>query len=121
MPYRDKSQIGRNLKRLRIAANLKQTELAEKAGLSRPHLSALENGRTTPEEKTILDILMHGFDMKPSDAKNMIAEWKVEEALSHASDPKKVVNNINQTFYQHDNSKVINTTESVTIYEGKND
>jgi DNA-binding Xre family transcriptional regulator len=37
-------QIGKNIRWLREAAKLNQTELAEKAGLTQSHISRLENG-----------------------------------------------------------------------------
>ena len=46
--YSDKELIrkwGEKLKSLRIAANLSQTELAEKTGLSRSSISEIEKGR----------------------------------------------------------------------------
>jgi predicted DNA-binding ribbon-helix-helix protein/DNA-binding Xre family transcriptional regulator len=38
-----KKTLARNLRRLRVARGLSQTELAAKAGIARPHLSRLEN------------------------------------------------------------------------------
>jgi predicted DNA-binding ribbon-helix-helix protein len=38
-----KKSLARNLRRLRVARGLSQTELAAKAGIARPHLSRLEN------------------------------------------------------------------------------
>jgi len=103
MPYRDKSTIGTNLKRLRINSGLKQSEIADRVGISRPHLSSLENGRTSPEEKTLLDILVRGFDIPYSKAKDTMAKWHIEEALDNASDPSQVINDI-----VGDNNIVIN-------------
>jgi predicted DNA-binding ribbon-helix-helix protein/DNA-binding Xre family transcriptional regulator len=38
-----KKSLARNLRRLRVARGLSQTDLAAKAGIARPHLSRLEN------------------------------------------------------------------------------
>ena len=38
-----KKSLARNLRRLRVARGLSQSELAAKAGIARPHLSRLEN------------------------------------------------------------------------------
>jgi predicted DNA-binding ribbon-helix-helix protein/DNA-binding Xre family transcriptional regulator len=38
-----KKSLARNLRRLRVARGLSQTELAAKAGIARPHLSRFEN------------------------------------------------------------------------------
>lgn len=40
-------EFGRNLKRLRIAAGLTQSQVAERANLTQPHYAALEAGRSS--------------------------------------------------------------------------
>lgn len=45
--------IGEIIRQERIRKNLKQYELAEKAGISNTYLSDMENGRTTPSIKTL--------------------------------------------------------------------
>jgi len=40
--------FGEKLKRLRHEANIKQEELAEKAGINRTYLSMIENGKSSP-------------------------------------------------------------------------
>jgi DNA-binding XRE family transcriptional regulator len=47
------AEIGRNVRRLRIAAGLSQTALAKRSGLDRSHLSRLERGRLTPTLLTL--------------------------------------------------------------------
>ncbi len=41
------AQIGQNVSKARNSAGLRQTDLAEKAGLSRATIDALENGRAS--------------------------------------------------------------------------
>jgi DNA-binding XRE family transcriptional regulator len=47
------SEMGKNIRHLRIAAGLTQTALAKRAGLDRTHLSRLERGRLTPTLATL--------------------------------------------------------------------
>lgn len=60
-------QIGTRIKNLRIAKQLKSTELAKKAFISQPYLSDIENGRTTPSLDrlqsicTVLDVSLSDF------------------------------------------------------------
>ena len=110
MPYRDKSKIGRNLKRLRIERDITQVKLSEKSGILRPQISGIENGRISPEEKTLLDILIKGFDIPYSQATNLIAEWRIEEALGKAANPSQVINNIkmgkNSKYYNFEGDNI---------------
>ena len=45
--------IGRNVKRLRIAAGFSQAELAEKMGIDRAYVSGLELGQRNPTAVTL--------------------------------------------------------------------
>lgn len=45
--------VGRNVKRLRIAADLSQAELAERMGVDRAYVSGLETGRRNPTIVTL--------------------------------------------------------------------
>jgi DNA-binding XRE family transcriptional regulator len=47
------SEMGKNVRHLRIAAGLTQTVLAERAGMNRTHLSRLEGGRLMPTFPTL--------------------------------------------------------------------
>jgi len=47
------AEMGRNVRRLRIAAGLTQTALARRSGMDRTHLSRLESGRLTPTLVTV--------------------------------------------------------------------
>jgi transcriptional regulator with XRE-family HTH domain len=45
--------VGRNVKRLRVAADLSQAELAERMGVDRAYVSGLETGRRNPTVVTL--------------------------------------------------------------------
>jgi transcriptional regulator with XRE-family HTH domain len=48
--------VGRNVKRLRIAAGISQAELAERMGIDRAYVSGLELGRRNPTIVTLWHI-----------------------------------------------------------------
>jgi transcriptional regulator with XRE-family HTH domain len=48
--------VGRNVKRLRIAAGLSQAELAERMGVDRAYVSGLELGQRNPTVLTLWHI-----------------------------------------------------------------
>lgn len=48
MIYQDKEFIGKTIQMLRKSAHIKQSELAEKIGLSEKHLSKIETGKNLP-------------------------------------------------------------------------
>jgi transcriptional regulator with XRE-family HTH domain len=48
--------VGRNVKRLRIAAGLSQAELAERMGVDRAYVSGLELGQRNPTILTLWHI-----------------------------------------------------------------
>jgi len=50
---KDPAQMGRNVRRLRIAAGLTQTALAKRSGMNRAYLSRLESGRRNPTLATL--------------------------------------------------------------------
>jgi DNA-binding XRE family transcriptional regulator len=50
---KDVAQLGRNVRRLRIAAGLTQTALAKRSGMNRAYLSRLEGGRRNPTLATL--------------------------------------------------------------------
>jgi transcriptional regulator with XRE-family HTH domain len=45
--------VGRNVKRLRVAAGLSQAELAERMGVDRAYISGLELGQRNPTVVTL--------------------------------------------------------------------
>lgn len=48
--------IGRNVKRLRLAAGLTQEEFADRSGFSQQYLSDLERGRRNPTVVSLFEI-----------------------------------------------------------------
>lgn len=48
MIYEDKKFIGKTIQTIRKKANIKQSELAEKIGISEKHLSKIETGKNFP-------------------------------------------------------------------------
>ncbi|ULL01234.1 helix-turn-helix transcriptional regulator [Bradyrhizobium sp. I71] len=48
MPEDVRKLVGDNVKRLRLAANLTQAELAERVGVDRAYISGLEQGQRNP-------------------------------------------------------------------------
>lgn len=86
--------IGKYLKKIREDKGITIRELGNKMGKTPPQYSRIENEKVLPNDDTILDILVRGFDMPYSEAKDMISQWRVEDALEKASDPSKVINSI---------------------------
>ncbi len=48
--------IGRNIRKYRMAQNLRQEDLAEKTGLSVNYIGAIERGEKLPSLETFIDI-----------------------------------------------------------------
>ncbi len=86
--------IAHHLKNLRLNNQMNLRELAHKVGKSHPQYSRIENGKVLPEDDTIMEILMKGFDFPYSKAKDTLAQWRMEEALSKADNPQAVINSI---------------------------
>ena len=65
IPEGEAMEIGKKLKELRIAKNLTQEELADRAELSKGFISQLERDLTSPSIATLVDILQClGTDLK---------------------------------------------------------
>ncbi|MCM1338263.1 MAG: helix-turn-helix domain-containing protein [Muribaculaceae bacterium] len=56
--------FGGNLRRLRKSKGLTQSELAEKIGIETHNLNRIENGKSFPQAKTIVNIISY-FDILP--------------------------------------------------------
>ena len=106
----NKSMISKHLKYLRTMKGMTVREVAEKINKGHAHLSLIENGRVNPADETIIEILIKGFDFRPSEAKDIVAQWRIEDALKKASNPKQVINNIrawnNSTIVTGDNNTI---------------
>jgi transcriptional regulator with XRE-family HTH domain len=102
-------EIGRKLKELRIAKNLTQEELADRAELSKGFISQLERDLTSPSIATLVDILQclgtdlqeffndadeeqivfgeqDYFEKIDTELKNTI-EWIIPNAQKHTMEP----------------------------------
>ena len=65
MIYSDKEFIGKTIQNIRKKANIKQSELAEKIGISEKHLSKIETGKNLPSLDNFLkmaEILKFSLD-----------------------------------------------------------
>jgi len=69
------SKLGETIKILRTRNNLRQDELAERAGINRSYLSMLENGKSSPT-LDVLDKLAQALNIRMSD---LISGEVVEE------------------------------------------
>lgn len=58
-------RFGKRLKKLRLQKNMKQIDLAVHTGLTRSHISRIENGRAEPGLRS-LEILAASFEMSLS-------------------------------------------------------
>src|SRR5215213_6859224 len=67
------TDFGDLLRRHRIAANLTQEALAERAGLSTRGISDLERGARELPRKDTLRLLMRAFDLSQSDRADFVA------------------------------------------------
>src|SRR5688500_4533298 len=67
------SGFGELLRRYRIAADLTQEELAERAGVSNRGISDLERGARGLPRKDTLQLLLQALDLSPSDRDALVA------------------------------------------------
>ena len=61
-----KALLSRNIKQFRVISGLSLEELAEKAGISVPYLSAIERGDKWPSPATLAEIA-HSLGLEPHD------------------------------------------------------
>lgn len=94
--------IGKYLKDLRL--NLAENDatgkyslrsVAERWGKANSYLSDIENGLIkNPKQDALMELLIKGYDIPFSKAKNLLAKWTINEALIDASDPDKVIQDV---------------------------
>jgi len=65
-PYLSRYNRGMDIRASRLAAGLTQSELARRAGVSQPNLSAYEHGRRTPSP-LVLDRIRRALQRRPSE------------------------------------------------------
>ena len=70
--------LGKKIKRLRLACDLTQEELADRCELTKGYISQLENDLTSPSIATLIDIL----NALGTDLKEFFSEMDTEEKIS---------------------------------------
>ncbi len=79
MLYNDKEFIGKTIQNIRKKANIKQSELAEKIGISEKHLSKIETGKNLPSLDNFFkmaEVLKFSLDDFGIKSGNMKSEYK---------------------------------------------
>lgn len=97
--------IGAKLKELRIAKNLTQEELADRAELSKSFISQVERDLTSPSIATLLDMLQ-------------CLGTTINEFFSEAEDEQLVFRQAD--FFEKVDSELLNTTEWIVPNAQKN-
>ena len=82
--------LGILIKQIRQEKGINTAEFERITGIKYPQMSRYENGKTELKEDKCLEILMKGFDIPYSQAKDTIQEFKEDEARSNMSNKKKV-------------------------------
>ncbi len=78
----DKKFIGKTIQSLRKKADIKQSELAEKIGISEKHLSKIETGRNFPSLNNFLRMAqVLNFSLSDFGIKETATEDKYKELL----------------------------------------
>lgn len=96
MFYCDKEFIGKVIQTFRKNANIKQSELAEKTGISEKHLSKIETGKNFPsldnflKMAEVLSFKLSDFGIETQEGFNKENELKkaLFKKISYASDEK---------------------------------
>lgn len=71
--------IHQQLRKLRKQWALTLQSLSTKVGYGTGNLSSYETGKLKPEDKTVLRILMRGYEFSLEKAKLILAQWRMEE------------------------------------------
>lgn len=106
MIFDDKEFIGKTIQTIRKKANIKQSELAEKIGISEKHLSKIETGKNLPsldnflKMAEVLNFNLDDFGVKSKSSKNKHKETLLKIAYS-ASDYEaksycEIINTLNK-------------------------
>ncbi len=95
MLYDDKEFIGKTIQTIRKKANFKQSELAEKIGISEKHLSKIETGKNLPsldnflKMAEILNFSLEDFGVKSYKTENKYRETLLKIAYSSSDKEAK--------------------------------
>ena len=79
--------IGLELRKYRKQREITIPQVEKLAGISSGFLSRVERGIQNISDKALLKLLTKGFDLRNSEAKLLIAEWRSEEIFYNL--PKK--------------------------------
>ena len=88
MIYSDKKFIGKTIQTIRKNAKIKQSELAEKIGISEKHLSKIETGRNLPsldnflKMAEVLEFNLEDFGIKTKSSENKYRQTLLKVAYS---------------------------------------
>ena len=82
MIYSDKNFIGKTIQTIRKRANIKQSELAEKVGISEKHLSKIETGKNLPSLDNFLKMaeVLH-FSLEDFGIKSQVHNNEYKQTL----------------------------------------
>lgn len=95
MIYSDKKFIAEKIKKARKKVNLKQSELAEKIGISEKHLSKIETGKNFPALDNflklveVLNLNLNDFGINISSSISKEKEQLVKIILSSSAEETK--------------------------------
>ena len=67
MIYSDKEFIGKTIQTIRKKSNIKQSELAEKIGITQANLSVLKTGKAKAVRFSTLEAICKVLDCQPGD------------------------------------------------------
>jgi len=81
--------LGVLIRQQRGSNNMTLRELEGKIGMPHPQISRYENGKTGLKDEVAIEILVKGFDIPYSEAKDMVAEFKMKEAYKELSKQRK--------------------------------
>ncbi|MCI6998050.1 MAG: helix-turn-helix domain-containing protein [Eubacterium sp.] len=117
--------IGENIQRLRIKANLTQSQLADYIGVSQSAVYYWEKGKREPNTETILKLLnifhitldeLYGIEIDPTEREfSIVCEWLEEAGFS--IDPPDQDDALQQYYINSFNHSTICKMDRVDIIE----
>ena len=104
--------LGKLILKLRREKGLTLLDLEKKTGILIQQISRYENDKSDPKIDTLMDILMKGFDIPYSEAKDMIAKHQIEQAKEDLSE-KAMLEMFGLEQIEQDASKLIPVYSSI--------
>lgn len=84
--------IGKYLKHYRkVVMRMTLQAVEKKSGIGIGYISQIENNKTDPKNSYLVEFLIKGYNLRPSEAKDLVSEWRVLDSLSEADNPEKVL------------------------------